>query len=39
MRTKIATSLSIALALVFGIICVMAFFGSILVQAHENAGM
>ena len=39
MRTKIATSLGIALALVFSILGVMAFFGSILVQAHENAGI
>ena len=39
MRTKIATSLGIALALVFSILGVMAFFGSILVEAHENAGI
>ena len=39
MRTKIATSLGIALALVFGILGVMAFFGSIPVEAHENAGI
>ena len=39
MRTKIAASLGIALALVFGILGVMAFFGSIPVQAHENAGI
>ena len=39
MRTKIAASLGIALALVFGILGVMAFFGSIPVEAHENAGI
>ena len=39
MRTKIAASLGIALALVFGIVGGMAFFGSVPVQAHENAGI
>ena len=39
MRTKIATSSGIALALVFGILGVMTFFGSIPVQAHEDAAI
>ncbi len=38
-RTRLIAPVGIALALAFSISCVIAFLGSIPVQAHENAGI
>ncbi len=39
MKTRIATSLGLALVLVFGIVGIMVAFGPMGVQAHENANI